>query len=300
MNSHTNEKMVKALGWTVTKVAINKENHNQYITPANPRYKECLEKYGFKFGVNKPSDYETFSTRKLYSGYNDDWFDSEEEAWEWLSEKVYFDSDLNEAMSLFDGTGISVTLSQPAANLNHYSASISNHPASFSTNLYTVSSQSWAEAVCLCWLTYKSGLTSAEVDNPIPVSLTSYPYHTKGRRVGNLVDENDNGSDTENIFLNHAVFIQEQVNGHPIIINELICPCSSFEKALVQLSRLDPNDRWTTPEFSGMRFACYMITEEIVDNIDGPHNEIYYFNENVERVMNISDPRPYRAKGYRD
>jgi hypothetical protein len=159
MKDSINLQLVKLLGWTVTKVAINEGHPNRYLNPKHPQYQECLDKHGFKYGMNSPSGFYSSATRKLYSGYNDTWFDTEEEAWKWLERYVYFDSDLNQAMSLFDNTGITVCLSQPPDNEEQYSASLRDIPAHIATTLYSVSS-SWAESICMCWIKYKVEMES--------------------------------------------------------------------------------------------------------------------------------------------
>ena len=156
MEQSINLQIARLLGWTVTKVAINDQGHpNTYLNHRHPKYEECLERNGCKYSVNITDKYYSSATRKLSSGYNDIWFDTEDNAWIWLSGNVWFDSDLDQAMTLFVETGITVSLSQPADNLKHYSASVSNHPVKFPNDLYSVSEECWAEAVCMCWLKFK-------------------------------------------------------------------------------------------------------------------------------------------------
>lgn len=150
MNDYMNLQIIKLLGWKVYKAPVDEEGKRTSYGTGHPNYAEAVARSKI-YGVSAPDIY---PYEKISSGYCDKWFDSEEEAYKWIMECVYFSSDLNQAMSLFDGTGITVCLSKPPANEEHYSAYLTDHPIKFTSSLYSVST-SWAESVCMCWIKYK-------------------------------------------------------------------------------------------------------------------------------------------------
>lgn len=106
------------------------------------------------------------------------------------------------------------------------------------------------------------------------------------------------------IYLVEAIYIFERLDEagaerHPIIISELICPKSDLWGSIRYLKTEVDHDDWQTSRFKGVVFACYTIALEYIDDPDGPY-EYYVFNKEVERIMNIQDPRPFREEGYKD
>lgn len=155
MNDEIDLKIVRLLGWTVSKVPLGPDgNRAAGMGIGHPDFYPFIEKYGHLYSVDDPRDYYNSAYRKLYSGYNDIWFKTEDEAWQWVVDNVYFTSTIDHAMSLFDGTGITVCLSKPPDQEEQYSAYLADHPAPIGTNLYSVS-LGWAESICMCWLKYK-------------------------------------------------------------------------------------------------------------------------------------------------
>lgn len=106
------------------------------------------------------------------------------------------------------------------------------------------------------------------------------------------------------IYLIEAVYILERINMngekmHPIIISELICPKSNLWDSIAYLRHEIDHDDWESGKFKDVDFACYTIALEYLDDPDGPY-EYYVFNKEVERIMNIQDPRPFREEGYKN
>jgi hypothetical protein len=106
------------------------------------------------------------------------------------------------------------------------------------------------------------------------------------------------------IYLIEAIYILERLDDlgnkkHPIIISELICPKSDLWSSIRFLKTDVDHEDWQTGKFDGVVFACYTIALEYIDDPDGPY-EYYIFNKDIERIMNIQDPRPFREEGYKD
>ena len=168
-NDNINLSVVKLLGWTVVKNAKTGHDHPSGVGPNHPSYKEFGDKNGYEFLVNSPADYYGMY-RKLYSGNAGKYFETESEAWGWLDLWTSFNTNLDAAMELFENTEITVCLGRPEKKFsdeeNRYSANLQDLPgglsdiASLVSHIYSVSNNSWAEAVCMCWLKLKAELES--------------------------------------------------------------------------------------------------------------------------------------------
>ena len=99
------------------------------------------------------------------------------------------------------------------------------------------------------------------------------------------------------IFIIEVVFSIERENKRPILIHDVVCVKSSLGSALIFLKRYGIRDGWEEPIYEESKFECYMISHEYLDQEDGPQ-EVYYYNNRFERIMNIKDHRPYKEDGY--
>lgn len=155
MSDSIDKQIATILGWKTCKAPVDQKGQRTHYGVGHPEYSEAIARSNI-FGVSAPDIY---PYEKISSGYCDKWFKSEEEALNWAVSNLDFSSSLDSAMTLFDGTGITVCLGKPPEEDEHYSAYLTDHPVEFSSNLYSVSS-SWAESVCICWLKYKVEIES--------------------------------------------------------------------------------------------------------------------------------------------
>lgn len=155
MSDLIERQIANILGWETYKVPVDENGVKTSYGVGHPKYAEAVARSNI-YGINAPDIYPYY---KISSGYCDKWFKSEEEAFTWAVNNLDFSTSINSAMSLFEGTGITVCLGQPPEEAEEYSAYLTDHPVDFSSNLYSVSG-SWAESICICWLKYKVEIDS--------------------------------------------------------------------------------------------------------------------------------------------